>query len=227
MIAPDRFGWLRPSRPLRFAASAALLSALAGCGPQSGGANPKAAQLQVQERSERLAAAKTEATQAQATAQSLSLSAAADKAAGLKAAASALRDAAAKLDAGVEAAPDFGAQALAASARLRALTGDRAQRLAAANQIVLDTTQIDVARSRYAVGLNRQVETGVPVDDDVRRFCASPDAAPFGRACADALAAGAAFERSQVRAAVAFKAFKETVREELDRQNAVAAQLGR
>jgi hypothetical protein len=206
--------------------SSSLLAALAlaACGPQ-GAAGRKAAALQAQAHSERLQAAKTQAVAAAATAKALSVTAAGDKAAALRAAEAALRDDGAKLDAGVQAAPDFGAQALANTARLRALIAARGQ-AAAASQILLDTNALDVARTRYAIGLNPLVEAGVPVDDDLRRFCGSPEAAPFAAPCAEALTAATAFEQSQVHAAVVFKAYKETVRGELASQTELVKTVG-
>jgi hypothetical protein len=191
-----------------------------------------AAQLKARAAQQRHQAAEAQSNQAAQTAQASSFEGAADKAAKLRQAAAGLRADAARLNDAVSAAPDFGRQSADNTARLARMAAsatskaDRERLAAAASQVIVETNQIDVARSQYAAGLNRVVASAAPVATAVERFCDTPQAAPFAEACADGKAAATGFESALVHAATVFKGYKQTVQTELGRQGQIARRIG-
>jgi hypothetical protein len=179
---------------------------------------------------ERRRATDAEAKQADAAAQAAPIQNAADKAARIDGATAELRIDAAKLNAGVAGAPDFAQQAAQNTARITRMaqmaSRDRNQALASANQIIVLTNQIEVARSQYATGLNRIVQRGAPLATEVQRFCESPEAAKFTRPCAEATAAATDFQSALVHAVVVFNGAKRAIQLDLARQNEMARKMG-
>jgi hypothetical protein len=192
------------------------------------------AQLKAKAAEERHHVAEALSNQAARTAQASSLEDASDKAAKLQAAAAGLRADAARLNEAVTAAPDFGRQSAENTTRLAQMAQsapalsktERSRLSAAANQVIVETNQIDVARTRYATGLNQIVAGAAPVATSVERFCDTPQAATFGQPCAQAKAAATAFESALVHAATVFKGYKQTVQTELARQGQIARKIG-
>jgi hypothetical protein len=188
--------------------------------------------LQLKAAIERRVDAAAQDQRAQTAANTPDVTKAADKVGALGAAAAALRDASAKLDAGVAASPDFARQSADNTARMAQLAAqaakatDRGPLLASANQLVVGTNQIDVARTQYAVGLNRIVYSASPLALDVERFCDAPAAAPLSQPCAQAMAAGDDFNRSLVHASVVFKRHKMAIQANLARQNDLMQSMG-
>ncbi|HEY4030958.1 MAG TPA: hypothetical protein VGM25_11485 [Caulobacteraceae bacterium] len=191
-------------------------------------------QLNARATMERHRADETKADRAAQVAQAAAIKDAGDKAARLQEAAAQLRADAAKLNDAVAAAPDFGQQSVGNTARIgqmaqSAATLSRKERgrlSAQANQVIVGTNQIDVARTQYAVGLNQIIQHASPIATDVERFCDTPQASPFAKACAEAKTAATGFESALVRASVMFKGYKQTVQTELARQNQLAGRIG-
>jgi hypothetical protein len=192
------------------------------------------AQLKAKAAEERHQAAEAQSNQAARTAQASSFEDAADKAAKLQAATAGLRADAARLNDAVTAAPDFGRQSADNTARLARMAqslptlskADRARLAVSANQVIVETNQIDAARARYAGDLNRIVAQAAPVATAVERFCDTPQAAAFGQACAQGKAAATAFESALVRGATVFKGYKQTIQTELAQQGQIAKRVG-
>jgi hypothetical protein len=140
----------------------------------------------------------------------------------------------AKLDQGVSSAPDFGQQAAQNTARISqmvrsaaALSGAERRRLAAsANQVVVETNQIDIARTQYAIGLDPIVQRASPVATQVQRFCDAPEGAPLAGQCVRAKAAATGFQSALVHGSVVLKGYKQTIQTELARQNEMVQRMG-
>ena len=192
------------------------------------------AQLKAKAAEERHQAAEAQATQAAQTAQASSFEDASDKAAKLQAATAGLRADVARLNDAVSTAPDFGRQSADNTARIAQMAqsaptpskADRSRLAAAANQVLVETNQIDVARTQYAGGLNQIVARTAPVATAVERFCDTPQATPFGQPCAQAKAAATDFESALVHAATVFEGYKQTVQTQLTRQSQIAQKFG-
>lgn len=189
-------------------------------------------QLQTRADSERRRLAETQAKQAAASARASPLKDAGDKAARLDAAAAQLSADSARLDAGVKAAPEFGEQAAANTSDIsvlaqQAVSGrDRGPLIAQANQLIVDTSRIDVARTQYAVGLDQIIQRASPLAAEVEQYCESQEAAAYGPSCAKAKAAATGFESALVHAATVFKTFKRAVYEQRAQQNALLRRMG-
>lgn len=133
---------------------------------------------------------------------------------------------AASLIAGIDRAPNFGAQAAANSARIKKMLYvaptlsevDRGQLSVAANQAEVDTNQIEVARSQYALGLNQIIQDAAPVVAGVQKACSSPQAAQLSMQCNEAKSALAAFRAAFQHGQAVFVPYKKQVQAELDRQ---------
>lgn len=157
-----------------------------------------------------------------------------DRGSRLQTAASALQADAARLDQAVSAAPDFGRQSQDNTARIaelaqraRTLSGaDRSRLAASAGQVIVETNQVDLARSRYAIDLDRIVSRAAPAATAVQRFCDSPEASSSGPACAKAKAAATGFQGALVHASVVLKGYKQTIQTELARQNQMIQGMG-
>ncbi len=186
------------------------------------------AQLKAKVAKERRQVADAQATQAEQGDGAAAFGEAADKGAKLQQATAELRADAAKLNDAVSAAPDFGRQSADNTARIAGMAsgGDRARLAASANQVIIETNQIDVARTRYAIGLDQIVARAAPIATAVQRFCDTPQAQPFGRPCAEGKAAATDFESALVRASTVFRGYKQTVQTELSRQNQIARKIG-
>jgi len=174
---------------------------------------------------ERRRALDAEARQSDAAAVAAPIRNAPDKAARLDAAAAELATDAAQLNAGVAGAPDFAQQSAQNTAQVAALAR-QARGAAAANPLIVATNQIEVARSRYAAGLNRIVRRGAPLATEVQRFCGSPEAASLAQPCAKAAAAATDFQSALVHAVVVFNGAKRAIQLDLSRQNELAQKLG-
>jgi hypothetical protein len=185
-------------------------------------------QLKARAAKARRQAADVQATEAGQGAGGAAFEDAADKGAKLREAAAGLQADAAKLNAAVSAAPDFSRQAADNTARIAGMAsgGDRGRLAASASQVIVETNQIDVARTRYAIVLDQIVARAAPIATAVQRFCDTPPAAPFGQPCTEAKAAATDFESALVRAATVFKGHKLTVQTELARQNQIARKIG-
>jgi hypothetical protein len=140
----------------------------------------------------------------------------------------------ARLDQGVSSAPDFGKQSAANTARIAqmagsapSLSGSERRRLAAsANEVIVETNQIDIARSQYAIGLDPIVQRASPVATAVQRFCDTAQAAQLGQDCSRAKAAATSFQSALVHGSVVLKGYKQTIQMELARQNEMVQRMG-
>jgi hypothetical protein len=192
------------------------------------------ARLESAAAAERKRASDAEARQADAAVQTEAVAAAPDKAARIEAATAELLDDAAKLNAGVADAPDFGQQAAQVTAQIVQLAqraprlsgADRRQAIASANQLVLGASQIEVARSQYAVRLNQAVRRGAPLATEVLRFCGSAPAATLAGPCAKASAAATQYQSALVHAVVVFGGYKRAIQLDLARQNELVRKIG-
>ena len=202
-------------RPLASLLIGCLL--LACCRKQDSGLAALRAKAAASRGQERMAE-QVQQQQADQEAHAQAIADSADKAGRLKAVAAVLNDAAAKLDAGVTAAPDYGAEAVANTARLTALPV--AQRAAEGSQILAATNQIDQARGQAASALTRIAQSASPVATDVHDFCAAPPLA-FAAPCRDAAAAATAFDTALVHASTVFKGYKLAIFAELQSQGAL------
>lgn len=145
-----------------------------------------------------------------------------------------LEDDAVRLDQGASSAPDFGRRSAENTARIAqmvraapTLSGPERQRLvASANQVIVETNQIDIARSQYAIGLDEIVQRASPVAMQVQRFCDTPQAAQLGPQCRRAKAAATGFESALVHGSVVLKGYKQTIQTELARQNDMVRRIG-
>jgi hypothetical protein len=139
-----------------------------------------------------------------------------------------------KLDHGVSAAPNFGQQAAGNTARIAqmaraapTLSGSQRRRLAASvNQVIVETNQIDIARTQYAIGLDQIVQRASPVATQVQRFCDTPQAAQLVSQCTQAKAAATGFQSALVHGSVVLKGYKQTIQTELARQNETLQRIG-
>ncbi|MGZ3347197.1 MAG: hypothetical protein ACXU82_21380 [Caulobacteraceae bacterium] len=191
-------------------------------------------QLKARAAEERRQMVEAQARQAAQTAQATAIGDAGDKAGRLERATADLRADAARLDEGVSAAPDFGRRSVENTARIAQMArsapslarADRDRLIASANQVIVDTNQVDVARSRYAIGLDPIVQRASPLATEVQRFCDTPEAAPFGTPCARAKAAATGFESALVHASTVLKGYKQTIQTELARQNEMVRRMG-
>ncbi|HEY4029210.1 MAG TPA: hypothetical protein VGM25_02620 [Caulobacteraceae bacterium] len=140
----------------------------------------------------------------------------------------------AKLDAGVSSAPDFGRQSVDNSSKITQMARsaptlgrpDRDRLIASANQLAVATNQIDIARTRYAIGLDQIVQHASPLATEVQRFCDTPSAAQLQVQCSRAKAAATGFESALVHGSVVLKGYKQTIQEELVRQNEMVQRMG-
>jgi predicted small secreted protein len=209
--------------------------ALAACGrPAGSGGDVQKAQavsaLQLKAAAERRLTADAEASRADAAARAQPIR----DATALQSASEELKGDAAKLDAGVEAAPDFGRQAADNTTRLEQLAASaptlpgqaRAQLAVSASRLIVGTGQVDAARAQYATGLDRIVRAASPLATEVRELCGSPEGSRLGRPCAEAEAAAIEFDRSLVHASVVLKGYRQTIQTELERQNALVQKIG-
>jgi len=157
-----------------------------------------------------------------------------DKASKLQAAESQIHTDAAKLEAAIVQAPDFGAQAVANTARISRMVElaprlnvvARNQLVVQANQVVVATNQIEVARQQYAIGLNQIVGNSGRLADEVQRFCTSSEGAQLAQACSGALTAAGELKKAMSHAVTSFVPHKEAVQRELSRQTDLMAQFG-
>jgi hypothetical protein len=190
--------------------------------------------LKARARQERRQMVEAQAAQAAQAIQAAPIEDAGDKAGRLERATAQLQADAAKLDEGVSSAPDFGRQSALNTAKImqmartaQSLRGAERERLiASANQVVVETNQVDVARSQYAIGLDQIVQRASPVATEVQRFCDTPDAAPFGAPCARAKAAATRFESALVHGSTVLKGYKQTIQTELAHQNEMVQRMG-
>jgi hypothetical protein len=175
-----------------------------------------------------------QARRAELAVQSAAIQDAPDKAARIDAATVQLRDAAAKLDAGVQGAPDFGQRSADNTARLAKMAQrapglserDRNQAIASANQVIVGTNQIAVARSQYAIPLNQIVQQGSPLATEVQRFCGSAQAQALARPCAQATAAATDFQSAVVHGVTVFNGYKRAIQDDLSRQDQMVRKMG-
>lgn len=187
--------------------------------------------LEINAQSERLRITDARAGQAASEAAATPLKDAPDRVARLQAAAADLTKAAADLNAGIDGAPDFRRQSAQNTAQVEQLArmaagGDRSQAIASANQIVLAANQIEVARTRYAIGLNQIVQKGAPLATEIQRFCASAEAEKLAAPCAQAAAAATVFQSAEVRAFTVFNGQKRAIQDDLARQNELVRKMG-
>jgi hypothetical protein len=98
--------------------------------------------------------------------------------------------------------------------------------MVAANQVEVGTSQIEVARSQYAIGLNQIVQDAAPIADLLERFCGSPQGAQFVEPCVGATAAAADYRASFARDRTSFIGYKQAVQDELNRQTAMIQRMG-
>ena len=192
------------------------------------------ARLQARATTERRRAAEAGFQRAEQQAQATTIADAADKNGRMSAATVELRNAADRLNRGVEAAPDYGRQAADNTAKIEQLARLAASAAAAgrgplgvqANQVRVATDQIEAARSQYAIGLEAILQQGSPVSTDVLRFCDSAGGAPFAGSCGPAKAAATSFQSALVRAVTVFRGYKQTIQTELLRQGEIAKRIG-
>ena len=154
--------------------------------------------------------------------------------AGIAAGTAQLRNDTARLSAGIANCPNFGGRSAANTARIAnmlqaapALSGyDRGRLTVAATQVEIGTNQIENARSQYAIELNQIVQDAAPVAERIANFCASPQGAQFSQQCADAKAATDDLKAAVLHGRDAFIGYKQAVRAELDRQQAMIQRIG-
>ena len=140
----------------------------------------------------------------------------------------------AKLDQGVSSAPDFGKQSTANTASIAQMAraasnvsgSDRRRLVASANQVIVETNQIDIARSQYAIGLDQIVQRAAPAATAVQRFCDTPQAARLAPQCSRAKAAATGFQSALVHGSVVLKGYKQTIQAELARQTEMVQRMG-
>jgi hypothetical protein len=193
-----------------------------------------AAQLKVRASQERRHVAEAQSKTAEQAAEMTIFANAKDPSARLEQAAADLEDDAAKLDQAVLAAPDFGQRSADNTSRIAqlartapTLAGSQRQGLIGqANQVIVETNQIDLARTRYAIGLDQIIQRASPMATSVQRFCETPEAAKLAAPCSRANAAATDFERSLVHASALFRGYKQTVQIELNRQNEMLRRMG-
>jgi hypothetical protein len=107
------------------------------------------------------------------------------------------------------------------------LSGSERRRLvASANQVIVETNQIDIARSQYAIGLDQIVQRASPLATQVERFCDTPQAAPLASQCVEAKSAATGFESALVHGSVVLKGYKQTIQTEIARQNEMVQRMG-
>jgi hypothetical protein len=139
-----------------------------------------------------------------------------------------------KLDQGVSSAPNFGQRAAGNTARIAqmartapTLSGPERRRLvASANQVIVETNQIDISRTQYAIGLDPIVQRASPVATQVQRFCDTPQAAQLASQCSRAKAAAVGFQSALVHGSVVLKGYKQAIQTELARQNEMVERIG-
>jgi hypothetical protein len=190
--------------------------------------------LKAQADIERRRAAEAQATPAAEAAEAGDLEGAGDKTARLRQAALDLRADAARLDAGVAAAPDYARQSAENTAKvarmLQTAPGlsrlDRGRLSGSANGVAIATNQIEIARYQYALRLNPIVQHSSPTATAVQRFCDTPAAAPVSARCAEANAAATEFQSAVVHASSVLKEQKQAVQRDETQQNEMARKIG-
>lgn len=126
----------------------------------------------------------------------------------------------------IDRSPNFGQQAAANTARVAKMLRtaptlsllDRGQLSVAADQIAVNTDQIEVARSQYAFGLNQIVENASTVAAQAQRTCASPLATQLIVECNKARTEIADFKAAIQHGRTIFTPYKNQVKKELWRQ---------
>ncbi len=188
-----------------------------------------ATQIRTAAAQEQRQVALVQAKQASEAAQAAAVKTAGDHIANLQRAASELRATTKEINDGVAAAPDYGQQSAENTAKVEQML-ERANTLSSlsryqlsvkANDVAVATYQLEVARYKYAVGLDQIVQQTA-----VQRFCDGPQGAQFASQCADAKAAASNFQGAVNHGAGVFKGYKQAVQQNEDRQNDMARKIG-
>jgi hypothetical protein len=171
--------------------------------------------------------------EADAAAQVQAATDAAQRNAALEAAAYQLNFDASKLSSAVAGAPNFTERAAANTARISKMieiapslsAAQRNNLTVSANQVVVGTNHVEVARAQYAIGLDQIVQQARPLAEQVERFCSSPAGTQFSLPCAKATDAVNNLKNAVASGASTFGGYKQSVQDELKRQAAMIERM--
>lgn len=138
-----------------------------------------------------------------------------------------------RLSEGISKSPDFAKLAAANTARVSRMLAaaskmselQRSQLGVEANQVIVGTNQIEVARDQYAIGLNTAVNDAKQAAMPIARLCGGKPAPRFAAVCGEALIAMNAFKATVARGQASFSPYKQRVAAEMKRQEELAARI--
>lgn len=138
-----------------------------------------------------------------------------------------------RMNDGISKSPDFAQMASANTARIdRMLTAassmsklQRSQLGVEANQVIVGTNQIDVARKQYTIELNDVVNDAKNAAAPIATHCGSTPPSQFSAACSDAFAAMNDFKAALQRGQASFSSQKQRVADEIQQQEQLAAKI--
>lgn len=153
--------------------------------------------------------------------------------ASIREAASRVANATSRLNNGITKSPDFAKMASANTAKVSRMLAaapnlsevQRGQLGVAANQVIVGTNQIDVAREQYALRLNDVVNDAKDAAVPIAKLCGQQPAPQFTSACQEAFAAMNDFKAAVGRGQSSFSPQKQRVADEIQRQEQIAAKI--
>ena len=148
-------------------------------------------------------------------------------------AASRIAEATARLNDGISRSPDFAKLAAANTARVQRMSqaapsmdeGQRSRLGVQANQVILGTNQIDVARDQYSNRLNDVVSGAQSAAVPIAKLCGDKPAPQFAAVCRDAFAAMNVFKNAMKQGQASFSPYKQKIAAELQEQEQLAAKI--
>lgn len=138
-----------------------------------------------------------------------------------------------RLSNGISKSPDFAKLAAANTARVTRMLAAAANMSefqrgtlgVQANQVIVGTNQIDVAREQYSIRLNDVVNDAKEAAGPIAKLCGSTPPSQFAAACRDAFAAMSDFKAAIQRGQASFSPQKQRVADEIRRQEQLAAKI--
>lgn len=144
----------------------------------------------------------------------------------LDAASATLRNATIEFNQALDHVPDFAGRALQNTNKVEAMVAyaqnlsdqARGQVSVQANQVIVGTNQIEVARSQYAISLEQRSQPAASLAESVVGFCTSPKGAGFTDKCQTARDAALGYKKAQSRAVSLMSAAETGIRRSIEKQ---------
>ena len=148
-------------------------------------------------------------------------------------AASRIANDATRLNNGISKSPDFAKMAAVNTAKISRMLAaaptmsedQRYQLGVQANQVIVDTNQIDVAREQYAIRLNDMVNDATNASATIAKLCGENPPSQFASVCQEAFAAMKDFKAAFERGRSSFSPYEQKVATEIRRQEQLAAKI--